>query len=219
MTTFQVDPVPPTVFIVDDDKAVCEALQGLFSSIGLKSRIYETAQAFLDDPHPDVVGCLVVDVRLPDRSGLDLHEELIRLGNNRPVIFMSGHADVAMSVRAMKAGAFEFLTKPVRHQDLLDAVQIANNADREQRCKAKLVADVAARIDTLTRREREIMGYVTEGYRNKEIAALAEVTEATVKLHRGHIMRKMEARSIADLIRLANLAAPEPKRPHSSTKV
>jgi FixJ family two-component response regulator len=194
----------PTVFVIDDDEAVRESLSGLFQSIGLRVKLFASARAFLADPCPDCLGCMVLDVRLPGQSGLDFHDVLVSKGIHRPVIFISGHADVPMTVRAMKAGAMEFLTKPVRSQDLLDAVQLAIERDRTRRAGARNVAKVRADFENLTPREREILSLVVTGRRNKQIAADVGLSEATVKLHRGHVMQKMNARSVAELVRLTD---------------
>jgi FixJ family two-component response regulator len=194
----------PTIFVIDDDQAVRESLHGLFRSVGLGVELFSSVQAFLAASTSDGPGCLVLDIRLPGLSGLDFQQRFVEYDIRRPVIFLSGHADIAMSVRAMKAGAIEFLTKPVREQDLLDAVRVAIEQDllrcRGEDSMAKLHIDYAK----LTGREREIMARVVTGRRNKQIAAELDVTEATVKLHRGHIMQKMGARSIVDLVRMGD---------------
>ena len=196
----------PTVFVVDDDGHVRESLFELFRSIGLRCEVFGSVDAYGKADHLGRPGCLVLDVRLPGQSGLDFCEELGRRGRRlRPIIFISGHADVPMSVRAMKAGAFEFLTKPVREQDLLDAVQSAIEADCNLRRVAEGVLGARADFEMLTPRERQIMALVVSGQRSKQIAAALAVTQATVKLHRGHIMHKMRARSIAELVRTAGL--------------
>lgn len=194
----------PTVFVIDDDRHVRESLFELFRSIGLRCEVYDSVSAFTTVDRSGRAGCLVLDVRLPGQNGIDFCEELARKGGvSRPIIFVSGHADVPMSVRAMKAGAFEFLTKPVREQDLLDAVQSAIEADRGRRRLAGDLVRMRTGFETLTPREREIMARVVIGQRSKQIAASLGVTEATVKLHRGNIMQKMQARSIPELVRIA----------------
>ncbi|BAI74961.1 two-component response regulator (plasmid) [Azospirillum sp. B510] len=193
-----------TVVIIDDDEAVREALEGLLESVGLQVRSYGSVQHYIDQRPAIEVGCMVLDVRLPGRSGLDFQAELARSGNSLPVIFISGHADVPMSVRAMKAGAFEFLTKPVHHQELLDAIHAAIAAHGERRCQERGLTSQRARFDTLTAREREITMMVVSGLRNKQIADDLGLSEATVKLHRGQAMRKMEARSVVELVRMVD---------------
>lgn len=193
-----------TVVIIDDDEAVREALEGLLDSVGLQVKSYGTVQQYVDQSPAIDVGCMVLDVRLPGRSGLDFQAELARSGNSLPVIFISGHADVQMSVRAMKAGAFEFLTKPVHHQELLDAIHAAIAAHGERRSQERGLTTQRARFDTLTAREREITMMVVSGLRNKQIADDLGLSEATVKLHRGQAMRKMEARSVVELVRIVD---------------
>jgi FixJ family two-component response regulator len=192
-----------TVFVVDDDVSVRDALKNLFRSVGLEVKTFDTAQEFLAGGEPDAPACLVLDVRLPGLSGLDLQRELAKAGFEIPIVFITGHADIPMSVRAMKAGAVEFLTKPFRDQDLLDAVQEAISRDREARENRKQVDQLRARYEALTAREREVMALVVQGLLNKQIAARLGATDATVKLHRGRVMHKMEAQSLADLIRMA----------------
>jgi FixJ family two-component response regulator len=195
----------PMVVVIDDDKSVCEALRGLFESVGLSTQTYGSVQQFIADDRPERPGCLVVDIRLPGQSGLELQEMLARTGTPRSVVFISGHVDVQMAVRAMRAGAVDVLTKPVREQDLLEAVYKAIRQDALCRKQTKLRASLGARYATLTVREREIMALVVTGMQNSRIAAEARIAEATVKLHRGQVMRKMAADSIAALVRMADL--------------
>lgn len=210
----------PTVFIIDDDREIRESIDGLLRSVGLRTELFVSVQEFLERGLDDVHGCLVLDVRLPGRSGLDFHEDLAKAGVHLPVIFLSAYADVRMTVRAMKAGAVEFLTKPVRQQELLDAIQHAIARDRAGRDEETAVASLRVRFETLSQREREVMALVVTGRRNKEIAAEVGLSEATVKLHRGQAMRKMGARSLAEFVRLADkLRLPADKPGAASTKV
>jgi FixJ family two-component response regulator len=197
-----------TVAVIDDDPDIREALRGLLRSVGLGVELFGSVQEFLAAARPDRPGCLVLDVRLPGRSGLDLQEELAKADIHLPVIFISGHADVPMSVRAMKAGAVEFLTKPVRDQDLLDAIQLALAKDRTRRDDERTLARLRADFDTLTSREREVMMMVVAGRLNKQIAGDLRLSEATVKAHRSQAMRKMRARSLAELVRMADKLMP-----------
>jgi FixJ family two-component response regulator len=187
------------VIVIDDDNDVREALGRLLRSVGLSVRLHGSVPEFLRAPSPEGPACLVLDVRLPGQSGLDLQRELARSGRPLPIIFITGHGDIAMSVQAMKGGAIEFLTKPLRDQDLLDAVQSGLEQDRRQRRKAELLAHLLARYMSLTPREREVMAAVVSGRVNKQIAADVGISEVTVKLHRGNLMRKMAAVSVAEL--------------------
>jgi FixJ family two-component response regulator len=198
------DEAPPTVVVIDDDQSVREALQGLLQSVALPVELFSSVREFLDSNRLDAPGCLVLDVRLPGQSGLDFHDDLVKANVPLPVIFISGHADVPMSVKAMKAGAVEFLTKPVRHQDLLDAIHRAIEHDRSRREEAQVTARLRARFDTLTAREREVMRLVTAGRLNKQVAGEIGISEATVKLHRGQLMRKLGVQSLAELVRTAD---------------
>ena len=197
-----------TVAVIDDDPDIREALRGLLRSVGLGVELFSSVQEFLAAFQRERPGCLVLDVRLPGRSGLDLQEELARADIHFPVIFISGHADVPMSVRAMKAGAVEFLTKPVRDQDLLDAIQLAIAKDRARRKQEATLERLRADFDTLTPREREVMVMVVAGRLNKQIAGDLQLSEATVKAHRSQAMRKMRARSLAELVRMADKLMP-----------
>ena len=194
----------PTVFIVDDDRDVRESLQELLESVGLQSKSFGTAQEFLLSPRSDRPSCLILDVRLPGISGLDLQQELKRGKVSIPIIFLTAHADVPMSVKAMKSGAVEFLTKPFRQQDLLDAVQRSLTRDRIVREKQRDTAELRQRYDTLSVREREVMNLVVSGLLNKQIAAELGASEATVKMHRSQVMKKMQAKSLPELVRMAD---------------
>jgi FixJ family two-component response regulator len=193
----------PLVFIVEDDPSMQRALGNLFQSVGLEVEIFGSASDMLKSKLPDVASCLVLDVRLPGLSGLDFQTELARANIHIPIIFMSGHGDIPMTVRAMKGGAVDFLTKPFRDQDMLDAVVAAIERDRKRREADKIVASLQSLFDTLTPREREILALVSSGLMNKQIAAELGLAEITVKIHRGHIMKKMAAKSLADLVRKA----------------
>jgi FixJ family two-component response regulator len=194
----------PTVFIVDDDRDVRESLQELLESVGLRSKSFGTAQEFLSNPRSDGPSCLILDVRLPGISGLDLQHELKRGKVSIPIIFLTAHADVPMSVKAMKSGAVEFLTKPFRQQDLLDAVQRSLTRDRTVRENQRDTAELRQRYNILSVREREVMSLVVSGMLNKQIAAELGASEATVKMHRSQVMKKMLAKSLPELVRMAD---------------
>jgi len=191
------------VFVVEDDPSMRNALKNLLRSVGLTAQLFESAQEFLNAHKPDVVSCLILDVRLPGISGLDLQRQLHAANVKIPIIFITAHGDIPMSVRAMKAGAIEFLTKPFRDQDLLDAIQAALKQDRERRHSEQQVAGLQSRLQSLTARERELLPWIVSGRPNKEIAAELGMSEITVKVHRGNVMRKMQAASFADLVRMA----------------
>ncbi|MFK0386814.1 MULTISPECIES: response regulator transcription factor [Rhizobium/Agrobacterium group] len=199
------EPPSPVVFIVDDDISMREALTDLFRSMKFDAEAFESTAAFLEKANLDRHGCLLLDVRLPGISGLDFQMQMDRIGNRMPIIFMTGFGDIPMSVRAMKAGAVDFLTKPFKEQDILDAVATAMERDASRRLENAQNEAVASLAEQLTPREREVMGAVVRGLMNKQIAYELGISEVTVKLHRGNVMRKMEARSVADLVRKAEL--------------
>jgi FixJ family two-component response regulator len=202
----------PTVFIIDDDAGVRESIQDLLESVGLRARSFATTEEFLHSQRADGPSCLVLDVRLPGMSGLDFQLKLAETGIQIPIIFLTGHADIPMTVKAMKSGAVEFLTKPFREQELLDAIQQALARDRTIREQQGEMEGLRKRYETLTAREREVMGLVVTGMLNKQIASELGASETTVKIHRGHMMQKMQAGSVAELVRMADkVKLPNPK--------
>jgi FixJ family two-component response regulator len=205
VTTKETPELQPIVFVVDDDPSLRKALASLFRSVGLQVEVFGSAPEFLQSKLPDVPSCLVLDIRLPGLSGLDFQTELAKGNIHIPIIFVTGHGDIPMTVRAMKAGAIDFLSKPFRDQDMLDAVATAIERDRKRRKDDRIISDLRAHFASLTPREQEVMGLVAAGLMNKQIAAEVDLAEITVKIHRGHIMRKMGARSLADLVRMAEM--------------
>jgi FixJ family two-component response regulator len=200
------------VFVVDDDAGMRESLKSLIRSVGLRVETFASAQDFLRSTRPEVPGCLVLDVRLPGLSGLDLQKRMAEVELEIPIVFISGHGDIPMSVRAMKAGAIEFLTKPFRDQELLDAVQQAIERDRNAREQRAEIAELRSRYRRLTPREREVMALVATGLLNKQIAGELGTSEASVKVHRQHVMEKMQAGSLAALVRMADRVATHPHK-------
>jgi FixJ family two-component response regulator len=193
------------VFVVDDDESMRVALTYLFQSMNLHVEVFSTATAFLESELPNTASCLVLDIRLPGVNGLEFQGVLAKAGIHIPIVFMTGHGDIPMSVKAMKAGAIDFLPKPFRDQDMLDAVTRALDQDRKRRDEEKAVTQLRHLFESLTRREREVLTLVISGLMNKQIAHRLEISEITVKIHRGHVMKKMEARSLADLVRMAEM--------------
>ncbi|WP_038358237.1 response regulator transcription factor [Bosea sp. UNC402CLCol] len=196
-------PSPPLVVIVDDDPAVRESLDSLIRSVGLATRLFGAPAELLQGALPDVPGCIILDVRLPGISGLDFQDQLARQGIALPIVFMTGHGDIPMTVRAMKAGAVDFLSKPFRDQEMLDAVTSAIERDRQRRSATAALDDQRSAYATLTAREREVMTHVVAGLMNKQVAGMLGLSEITVKIHRGNVMRKMGVRTLADLVRTA----------------
>jgi FixJ family two-component response regulator len=197
-------PAAPMVFIIDDDRGMRQAIQDLVESVGLRAETFATGEDFLKRKRPYDPGCLVLDVRLPQMSGLDFQRRLAETGIQIPIIFITAHGDVPMSVKALKSGAVEFLTKPFRDQDLLDAIQQALQRDRADRERQAEIRDLQERYHALTLREREVMTLVVSGMLNKQIASEIGASEATVKIHRGHVMQKMQAGSVVELVRMAD---------------
>jgi len=204
----------PIVAVIDDDKDVRDALFDLLQTVELRAELFASVREFLNRADLSRPACLVLDVRLPGRSGLDFQQDLIKEGVKLPIVFISGHADVPVSVKAMKAGAVEFLTKPVRPQELLDAIQLAIARDRSQRESDRIIAELRERFNALTARERDVMVRVVLGYPNKRIAAEFGISEGTVKLHRGQVMRKMHVQSVAELVRIADNLTPPGQASH-----
>jgi FixJ family two-component response regulator len=194
-----------SVFVVDDDESMRVALTYLLQSMNFHVEVFSTATAFLERKLPNIASCLVLDIRLPGANGLEVQDVLAKAGIHIPIVFMTGHGDIPMSVKAMKAGAIDFLPKPFRDQDMLDAVMRALERDRKRRDEEKAVSKLRLLFETLTRREREVLPLVISGLMNKQIAHRLEVSEITVKIHRGQVMKKMEARSLADLVRMAEM--------------
>ena len=210
---------PSTVLIVDDDPAIRDSLESLLRSVGLSVRSFGTARDFLEADPIDVPACLILDVRLPGLSGLEFQRVLARSGAPIPVVFITAHGDVPMSVAAMKAGAIEFLTKPFRDQDLLDAVQKGIELDGRRRREAAVLAGLRERYDTMTAREREVFALVVEGRLNKQIAGELQLSEVTIKIHRAQVMQKLGARSLADLVRIADRLASATERQEPSDAI
>ncbi|MEJ1975882.1 MAG: response regulator transcription factor [Acetobacteraceae bacterium] len=200
-------PAPAAVHIIDDDESLRRALDSLFRSVGWQTRLYASVAQFLDRPRHDGPECLVLDIRLPGMSGLDFQSHLTQIGVRVPVILMTGHGDIPMSVRGMKAGAVDFLTKPFRDQDMLDAVSAALVFDGKRRVEEEHMSDLRGLFATLSPREQQVMALVASGKMNKQVAGDLQLSEVTVKIHRGAAMRKMKARSLADLVRMAEILA------------
>jgi FixJ family two-component response regulator len=205
LSSSQAGQAAPCIYVIDDDRSVRDALSSLFRSVGYKVQLFESTGEFMQAKRIDANSCLVLDIRLPGVSGLDLQSHLNREQIQIPIIFMTGHGDIPMSVRAMKAGAIDFLAKPFRDQDMLDAVATALETDRKRREADQSVAAVRSAFETLTPREREIMTFVTSGLMNKQVAGKLGLSEITVKIHRANVMRKMACQSLADLVRMAGL--------------
>jgi FixJ family two-component response regulator len=203
----------PVVLVIDDDIAIRESLASLFQSVGLRVKVFDSAPALLQSSLPNAPSCLVLDIRLPGISGLDFQVDLDKAGIRIPIIFMTGHGDIPMSVQAMKAGAIDFLTKPLRPQEMIHAVTRALAADQKRRADEKTVSDLRLLYEALTPRERDVLALVTAGMMNKLIAQELGISEITVKVHRSHVMRKMRTRSLADLARIADTLGIRPDKP------
>jgi FixJ family two-component response regulator len=210
---------PPTVMVIEDDPGVRDSLGKLLRSAGFRVSLFESVSEFCEADLPEGPVCLVLDVRLPGKSGLELQRELAGGKRQLPIIFITGHGDIPMSVQAMKAGAIEFLTKPFREQELLDAIQLGHARDRAQLEQERAIAGLTIRFETLTPREREVMALVVSGRLNKQIAADLGVSEITIKVHRGNVMRKMRASSLPDLARMADQLQLTPTKPHNPGRV
>jgi len=193
---------PPIVYVIDDDSSMRAALVDLLASVGLQAQAFASTRAFLAHPLDDAPGCLILDVRMPEQSGMDFHSQMQALGLHLPVVFITGHGDIAMGVKAIKTGAIEFLTKPFRDQDLLDAIQQGIEQDRQRRQRSAAIAELSSRWQSLNDGERAVASLVVRGLLNKQIAHQLQLSEVTVKVRRGHVMRKMHAGSLADLVRL-----------------
>jgi len=202
----------PTVFIIDDDRGMRQAIQDLVESVGLRAQAFATGQEFLNNQRTSEPSCLILDVRLPQMSGLDFQRQLAETGVQIPIIFITAHGDIPMSVRALKSGAVEFLTKPFRDQDLLDAIQQALQGDIAAREQQAEIQNLQERYQSLTAREREVMTLVVTGLLNKQIASEIRASEGTVKIHRGHVMRKMQAESVVELLRMADKLKLSPRK-------
>jgi FixJ family two-component response regulator len=209
MATAQPDSI---VFVVDDDASIRDAVKSLLKSVGLRAEVFGSTEEFVAAARPPVTSCLVLDVRLPGMSGLEFQEQLEKTGIRIPIVFVTAHGDIPMTSRAMKAGAIEFLPKPFQKKELLEAIHQALDRDRTIREDEAKLSNLRARFDSLTEREREVMSLVVTGLMNKEVGAELGVTEITIKVHRGHVMQKMKADSLADLVRMAEKLKPQPRR-------